>query len=302
MLSLDQLRVLAAIADTGSLAAAARELHLTQPTISHHLAALEANLGGRVVTRGPTGSRLTELGSIVLPQARAVTDQVAMVERDGRAFVEHGIATLDIGCFPTAAATLLPEPLADLRRRGQPFRLSVAEPPEIAAQCVRQAYDVAILASEPWTDAPAPATMSSRIVLDDPLLVVMPPDHPLTERRTLDLVDVLDEPWVITTRDADPEYTLLLRAFAERGRAPHFVARVDDVGVTQALVSAGLGLSLWPRLVTPNVLPTVQVRPISDPRFARRVHVAWRPGGGSILGFIDHIVQTADASASGTSR
>ena len=293
MLTLDQLRTLTAIANSGSLAGAARELHLSQPTISHHLAALEANLGGSVVKRGPTGSQLTELGRMVLPQSRAVADQIANIERDVRAFVQHGTATIDIGCFPTVASSLLPGPLARLRQHGPPFRMFVGEPTDIAANCARRAYDVAVLLSEPDTGVPAPEWMAARVLMDDPLLVIMPLDHALAAKRRLELADVINEAWISTTSDTDPEHTLLLRAFAERGREPTFTIRADDSQVSQALVAAGLGLALLPQLAAAQARPDIALLPIDNPRFVRRIHIAWRPNQSGITAFIDDVSQAA---------
>ncbi len=296
MLSLDQLRVLVAIADTGSLAAAGRQLHLTQPTVSHHLVSLEANLGGPAVVRGTTGSRLTDLGLAVLPQARAIGDQVDGIEREGRAFARVGRATLTIGCFASAASTILPGPLAWLRDSHRPFRLLVGEPHEVAAACSHRAYDVAVLVTEPGVESPAPEFMSSRVLMDDPLLMVLPRSHPLTARDSVGVADLVGHAWITPTSDDDPEHGLLIRALAERGHPTTPVIRVDEFEVTKALVAQGLGLALLPRLALAEAEPGLEARPIDDPRFARRLHLAWRSDNPALLPFVERI---AEAGAQG---
>lgn len=104
MLELRQLHVLKAIAQEGSLAAAARALHYTQPTITHHLAVLESHFDARLVQRGPRGAALTELGAVLLPHAEAVLERLRLAEREVRDLAERGAHTLHIGTFPTKPA------------------------------------------------------------------------------------------------------------------------------------------------------------------------------------------------------
>ncbi|MFI6904649.1 LysR family transcriptional regulator [Nonomuraea sp. NPDC050394] len=111
MMDLRQFHVLRAIAVSGSLAGAARRLHYGQPTISYHLDALEAHLGARLVERGPTGAVLTDIGAMVLEHAADVLERIETVESDVAARLAHGVSTLRVGAFTTAATKLLPGPL-----------------------------------------------------------------------------------------------------------------------------------------------------------------------------------------------
>lgn len=110
-MDLRQFHVLRAIAVSGSLAGAARRLHYGQPTISYHLDALETHLGARLVERGPTGAVLTDIGAMVLEHAAVVLERVESVESDVAARLAHGVSTLRVGAFTTAATKLLPGPL-----------------------------------------------------------------------------------------------------------------------------------------------------------------------------------------------
>src|ERR1700741_3738589 len=112
MVTLDQMRALRAVAECGSMSAAAGHLHLSQPTLSHHIAALEALIGGRVVARSRRGSELTALGTTALGHAEGILDRTAAAERELRATAAHGWNTLAVGSFPSAAATFLVPSLA----------------------------------------------------------------------------------------------------------------------------------------------------------------------------------------------
>ena len=84
MLDLRQLTVLRAVAREGSLAAAARSLHYSQPTVTHHLSALESHLGVQLVQRTPRGATVTDLGELFLQHAEGVLDRLASAEAEVR--------------------------------------------------------------------------------------------------------------------------------------------------------------------------------------------------------------------------
>lgn len=84
MLELRHLQVLCAIAQEGSLAAAARTLHFAQPTVTYHLATLEAHFATQLAHRSPGGTELTEAGRTLLPHAEAVLARVRLAEQQVR--------------------------------------------------------------------------------------------------------------------------------------------------------------------------------------------------------------------------
>jgi DNA-binding transcriptional LysR family regulator len=274
--SLMEYRVLVAIAETGSLGRAARVLYLSQPTLSRHLANLEAALGGRLVERGHVGSRPTELGQVVVVQARTILERMGNLERDARTFADHRVARLSIGSFPSITAEVLAAPLASLTREALGFELFVGEPHEVVVRFRNLAFDVAILLTEAEAPPPVPEWAESETLLDDPLLVVLPPGHAAASRGCVDLEALAAEPWIASSSNVSPEYTILLRTFSEFGREPQFVARTADSMVNQRLVAAGLGVSLVPQLLVRRLSPAVVARPLQDGRFTRRIHMAWR--------------------------
>lgn len=290
MLRLEQLRVLTAIAETGSLAGAGRALFISQPTVSHHLAALEANIGGLLVQRGPRGARLTSMGELVAQRANGILAAVNRVERDA---LNHRLATLRVGSFPSATGPLLTGPLASLRARRIDFELLVAEATQIAAHVRELVFDVAIVTSEPGVAPTFPSEVVTTPLVRDPLLVWIPDGHPLVARSELTLADLLHNRWITTTGDDDPEYTLLRRAFAQAGQEFQPTIRADDFDVTKALVAAGLGLSLLPRLAVTQTAAGINARRVADPRFARQLHLVWREDRPDATEFVEDVRCTA---------
>jgi molybdate transport repressor ModE-like protein len=299
VVSLDQLRVLRAIALHGSLGSAARGLGLSQPTLSHHLAALEAIIGGRLVERSPRGSQLTELGALALVHAESILDRADAAERELRDHARHGAAIVQVGSFPSAGAALMVPSLAHLADEGAAYQLTVAESPQLQEQLRDGRLHVALVLSEPDVQPDLGEDITTEVVLDDPLVVLLRPGHPLAEQRQVTLADLAGETWISGEDDDDPPHRELLRAYRALGIEPRIGVRVDDYAVTEALVTAGMGVSLMPMIALGHLSGTVITRPLADTGFARRIHVAWhtRPRRPAVERLVDQIRAVAGALA-----
>jgi DNA-binding transcriptional LysR family regulator len=163
MLDVTRLRVLVAVARFGSVTAAARELNYAQPSVSHHLARLEAETGIKLIQRAGRGIRLTDAGRLLAERAAEVIGRLDAAENELAAYTGLRAGRLRLAAFPSALGTIVPAAAAMLRGH-QPtvdLRLTEAEPPE-ALRMLRAGYvDVALVfrysPDTPGTDAPAPA-------------------------------------------------------------------------------------------------------------------------------------------------
>jgi DNA-binding transcriptional LysR family regulator len=181
MFELRHLQVLRAIAREGSLAAAARSLHYTQPTVTYHLATLESHFGAPLVLRGARGTTLTEVGNALLPHADAVLQRVRLAEQEIHQMIEHGTAVLRVGTFPTAGALLLPPAVKRVSQRQIHISLTEGELPSLLAALRSRELHLALVFSQPGDPLDLDLDVVVHPLLDDPLLLVMPIDHP---RRT----------------------------------------------------------------------------------------------------------------------
>ena len=149
MLDPRRLLTFRAVARAGSFSAAARELSLTQPAVSQQVAALERELGARLLHRGPGGLTLTEAGTVALDHADAVAERLALADAQ---FAELGDdrGALRVGGFPSALATLVPAAIASV----VPQRVEAVEGTveELAAWVADGSLHVAVL----FQDAAAP--------------------------------------------------------------------------------------------------------------------------------------------------
>src|SRR5580692_350233 len=147
MLDVTRLRVLVAVARYGSVTAAARELNYAQPSVSHHLARLEAETGIKLIQRAGRGIRLTDAGRLLSERAAEVIGRLDAAENELAAYTGLRAGRLRLAAFSSALGTIVPTAAALLRGK-QPsidLRLTEAEPPE-ALRMLRAGYvDVALV-------------------------------------------------------------------------------------------------------------------------------------------------------------
>ena len=147
MLDVTRLRVLVAVARCGSVTAAARELNYAQPSVSHHLARLEAETGTKLIQRAGRGIRLTDAGRLLAERAAEVIGRLDAAENELAAYTGLRAGRLRLAAFPSALGTIVPAAGAMLREHqpGVDLRLTEAEPPE-ALRMLRAGYvDVALV-------------------------------------------------------------------------------------------------------------------------------------------------------------
>ena len=180
MLDVTRLRVLVAIARHGSVTAAARALNYAQPSISHHIARLEAETGARLLERAGRGVRLTEAGRMLAERAEEIIGRLDAAEAELAAHVGLREGRVRLAAFPSALGTLVPAAAAQLEDEtpGLDLRLTEAEPPE-ALRMLRAGYvDVALVFQHYQQDldeAPPKPTEEGtrgRLIMDEPVHLV----------------------------------------------------------------------------------------------------------------------------------
>ncbi len=180
MLDVTRLRVLVAIARHGSVTAAARALNYAQPSISHHIARLEAETGARLLERAGRGVRLTEAGRMLAERAEEIIGRLDAAEAELAAHVGLREGRVRLAAFPSALGTLVPAAAAQLEDEtpGLDLRLTEAEPPE-ALRMLRAGYvDVALVFQhyqQDLDDAPPKPTEEGtrgRLIMDEPVHLV----------------------------------------------------------------------------------------------------------------------------------
>ena len=278
MLDLGRLRALHAVDAHGSIAAAAAALGYTPSAVSQQIAKLERETGSRLLERRGRGVALTDAAQLLVETAEKVLGiveqaEVALEERRGRP-----TGVLNVAAFPTAARGLLPPVLAALAARHPDLDLRMSEQdPHLAPGLVaRGAVDLAVV--HDWDIAPLaePEGLSRALLGEDRCDLLLPRGHPLAVRPALVRADVAGERWIV-----QPVGTVchdwLLRTLRAGGAEPDVAYQVAEFETQVALVAAGLGIALVPRLGRGTLPEQVVVRPL-DPAPVRRLFAVWRTG------------------------
>jgi len=276
MLSLERLRALHAIATYGSVRAAASALQVTTSAISQQMAKLETELGERLLDRNGRGVRLTDAASRLVKHADRIMSVVAEAEADLEAHRGEVVGKLALGAFPTAARGLGPRALVALRSRHPHVEVALSElEPEEGVPLVSRG-DLDLLVVADWFNAPLAVSdgLIKSPLLDDIADIAMPADHALAGRNIVDLKDIAHEPWVSWNRRSicHDWLVVMLRSQSVEPVIAHHAAEQQ----TQlALVAAGLGLSVVPRLGRGAVPEGVRIVPVR-PALSRHVYAIWR--------------------------
>ena len=271
-LDLLSVRIVRAIAEHGTISAAARALGYSQPAVSQHLRRAETRLGAPLVVRAGRGVRLTEPGQVLARHAVAITSALDAAGGELSDLVGLRAGSVRVAAFPTASSTLVPRLLARLRehRPGLTVGYVEAEPPEAIGMLREGLADVAITFAYPGDRAdPHRADDTSLETIElftEPVVLALPADHRLAAREAVDLADLRDEAWIAGCPLCRGH---LLAACEAVGMSPTIRLETDNALAVLNLVAAGLGVALLPRLAlsTAAVPPEAVVRrtaPSSD--------------------------------------
>ncbi|GIG91194.1 LysR family transcriptional regulator [Plantactinospora endophytica] len=276
MLNLERLRVLHAVAVSGSVVGAAQTLHVTTSAVSQQMARLEREVGQRLVERRGRGIGLTEAGRQLAHDAGELLAQVERIE-SGLAGQRGTVAgPLAVAAFATAARGLLPGVLRELRSRHPDLSVSLSErePHEAVPALCRGHLDLAVV--QDWADdvLAVPAELARRELLEDRFDVALPVDHPLAERSAVAIRELADDDWIgWSTGQICSDW--LVRTLRAEGSRPRIVHTASEHSTQLALVAAGLGAAIIPRLGREPEPPSVRFVPV-DPAPTRRIFALWR--------------------------
>jgi DNA-binding transcriptional LysR family regulator len=302
MLNLERLRMLHAVSTTGSVVGAARALHVTTSAVSQQIARLEREVGQRLIERQGRGVRLTEVGALLAGNAGALLNHVERVESAIAEYSGTVAGPLSIAAFATASRGLLPAVLRDLRRRYPDLSVSLSErePHEAIPTLVRGHLDIAVV--QDWDDDVllVPEGLTHRNLLNDLFDVALPIDHPLADRGSVAITDLANDEW-IGWSTGQICHDWLVRTLRVHGVEPRIAHTASEHSTQLALVAAGQGAAVIPRLGREPAPPSVRFVPI-DPPPTRRIFALWRQSATTrpaISAAIEALQRCAQA-ASGT--
>ena len=281
MLDVRRLRVLSEVSVHGSFSAAARGLRLTQSAVSQHVAALEREVGLPLVERGTRPVELTEAGHALTRHASGIFERLDGAEQELGEIAGRRRRRLRFGSFPTALATLAPAAFARFRRGHPEVTLTVVDDhlQRLIPRLEAGELDLALIYDHEALPEIAARDLERTRLLGDAFRAVLPASHRLARRRRpLELADLGGDPW-IGGSPTSAWFRIARHACRQAGFAPEVGFASDDPIAIQALVAAGLGVSVIPGLAVAHPLPGVEVRDLGAAAPVRRISAA-RPRDG----------------------
>ena len=243
-MELKQLRYFVAVAEEKHFGRAAQKLHRSQPPVSTQVRSLERELGVDLLLRTTRSVELTPAGEVFLERVKRVLE-VAEEARLSVGLAAQGfVGHLTIGFVSSAALSLLPLALRTFRAAYPQITLNLREltSAEQRTALLEGAIDVGLVRLPMNT-----ADLSVTDVLEEPLLVALPAEHPLAEAETVTLANLADAPLISFPQHLVPgAHAQLMDLFAERGYTPNIVQEAIHLQTIVSLVASGLGVAVLP--------------------------------------------------------
>jgi LysR family transcriptional regulator, hca operon transcriptional activator len=259
-MELRHLRYFVAVAETASLSLAAKtRLHTSQPSLSRQIRDLEDEIGAQLLTRGARGIELTPAGRVFLDHARSVLSQVDAATEAARRVAHPAKPCFVVGFLTCHELTWMPEALRILRDElpNVDVMISSQYSPLLANGLSKGTIDAAVLRREKGVPG-----LAFRLLVKEPLMVVLPSDHPLAERQAIRPGDLVGETFVTVSGTA-PVLRQVIDGYLKRSGVNITPAHeVDHLAMAMSLIASTRGLGLLPAYAQ-NFLPrSVTSRPL----------------------------------------
>jgi LysR family transcriptional regulator, hydrogen peroxide-inducible genes activator len=265
-MELHQLRYFCAIVDSGSFSRAARQSHVSQPSLSQQIRKLEDELGARLFDRLGRSVRLTEIGQTFLPRARAVLRELEAARGDLAQQENSMRGTIAVGVIPTVAPYLLPPHLTKFSRKFPEAKISIVEEitPILLERLRTASIDLALLAlpirGHEFETFP---------ILTEPLFAALPQKHSLSRRRSLGLKDLRAEPFLLL-RDGHCFRENALAACDRARLHPQIAFESGQFSSLLSMVAAGMGVSVVPEMALDKKSACAYI-PLADAHASRTI-------------------------------
>jgi LysR family hca operon transcriptional activator len=259
-MELRHLRYFVAVAETESLSLAAKaKLHTSQPSLSRQIRDLEKEIGALLLTRGARGIELTPAGRVFLDHARAVLSQVETATEAARRIAHPAKPCFVMGFLTGHELTWMPEALRILRDElpNVDVMISSQYSPLLADGLSKGRIDAAVLRREKGVPG-----LAFRLLIKEPLMVILPGDHHLAARQVISLGELVGETFVTVSHTA-PVLRAAIDDYLKRSKINITPAHeADHLAMAMSLIASTGGVALLPAYAQ-NFLPrSVTSRPL----------------------------------------
>lgn len=270
------LRAFLAVLESGSFHKAAEQLNLSQPALSRRIKQLESTLGAPLLERTTRRVAATTVGRELRPLLVRLLDELeaSVLSMSATGKLQHGQVT--IACVPTAAFYFLPQVIRQFHALHPNIRirildLSASEGLKSVAHGESE-FGISMLGS-------ADPELAFTPLMDDPFVLACHRDHPLATRDVVEWGELANELLIGVSRHSGNR-TILDNALAHSGVQLNWFYEVNHLSTSLGLVETGVGISVLPRLATPqDDHPKIVTRPITGPLVSRTIGIVERRNG-----------------------
>ena len=280
MLDLRRLRLLRELHERGTIAAVADALQFTPSAVSQQLAVLERETGLTLLEPAGRGVRLTDPALVLVRHAEALLDRAELAEAELAAAAGSVVGRGRIAAFQSVALRVASPAMQALAKEAPGLRCELIEAEPEEALPALALGDIDLVLGDEWPQQPhsRPAGVDRHELHRDPVLVVLPEEHPVARRRprAVPIPELAGETWTTGHRGTPWEEMTAGTCRRQGGFDPDVRHRTNDSVLSLALVSQGLAVTLLPDLVAPGEHPGVVARDIADAAVHRTIFAATR--------------------------
>ena len=272
-MELRQLEYLITVVDLGTFTRAAQRLHIAQSAVSHHIGALERELGVELLHRSRPAVTPTPAGELFCARARRILAEATSARDEAASLRGHTVGQVTFGATIPAASLDVPEIIARFRLDypGVRVRLREGTGPELLDMVRDDTIDLAVVSVEPDR---LPAGLAGFVVDTDDLRLTGPPGHPF-ESYEIVPVRELDGVELISFREGAGLRAAADQVLNEAGATPNIIIESNEMPVLLGLVAHGLGLAILPAAFADQSQQATWSRPL-DPPVRPSLTLVWR--------------------------
>ncbi|MFD6450128.1 LysR family transcriptional regulator [Nocardia sp. NPDC060220] len=274
MFSIERLRILRELADRGTVAAVAEVLSMTPSAVSQQLKVLGREAGVALLEPDGRRVRLTDAGQALVLRADDVLAAMDRATAEMAHYRGSPRGQVRVASFPSGAALLLPLVLATLATSGVELVAGDEDLPPSEASKLLADYDIVLTHRDERAPSLTGPRLSARVLMREPIDVVVAPDHPLAGRSSVRPEELAEETWV-SVRGGFPVDDVLESIATVTGVRPRIAQRLNEFRVIETLVVSGYGVALMPRYAVAH--PDLSVLPLAGVRAARVYEIITRP-------------------------
>ncbi|MDH6170584.1 DNA-binding transcriptional LysR family regulator [Variovorax boronicumulans] len=280
-MELRHLRYFSVLAEELHFGRAARRLSISQPPLSVAIRQLEESVGVRLFERNSKEVRLTHAGEALRISARRLLQQAEEAATEARDVASGSAGRLRIGFVGAMLYRGLPPALRAFQAKHPAVRVTLNELNSGVqiAELLHDRLDLGFVHTSRM-----PPELRHRLLLSEPFVCCLPAGHSLARKKVLAPADLRDQPFVLFSREASPDYhERILSICADAGFLPEVRHEVRHWLAVVSLVSQGMGVALVPQAMRNSALRGAVFRPLDRAVAQSEAYGVWRNGPPNVL-------------------